>query len=416
MPQSEKKYSKYYIDWWNVKKSTVYVIAVIVLLLAGIGFGSWWAVKHDWFAKNGVAEMPKDTARLILFEGDVRIIRAATRETILVTKQTYLAAGDTIQTQADGKAQVQMIDGSTLSVRPNSTVVIRDSSSIFGGQNVRVALDDGQINVKTEDQPDGTNNVVELKQSENKVFSQTDASFDINQKNGGGEIRISRGGVETTAGGEKTLLKDGEFATINPNGKLSPKEKLLAAPRLISPAVLEKIVASSNGTSDATFRWQAADGGTGVSYGLQIATSPFFLNDSITLQREPLTVPNFSLANLAPGNYYWRVRSISSSGQISEWSEPWRFTVVKREESQSLTASDWQVERLGGNVYLINGKTQSGATVRALGRIVLASSDGSFRLQVFTSSPEVNIEISDERGNRTNFVVSLGAGKVVRQY
>ena len=416
MPQADKKHRKYYLDWWNIKKSTVYGIGAVFSLAIIISLGSWWAISHDWFSKPGAAEIPKDTARLVLFEGDVRVIRAATRETILVTKETYLAAGDTIQTQSDGKAQVRMIDGSTLSVRPNSTVVIRDNSSIFGGQNVRVALDDGQINVKTENQAEGTNNVVELKQSENKLFSQTDASFDINQKNGGGEIRISRGGVETNAGGEKTILKDGEFAAINPNGKLSPREKLLAAPRLVSPAVLEKLVAASNGTSDATFRWQSADGGTGYSYGLQIATSPFFLGDSIFLQREPLPAPTLSLANLPTGNYYWKVRSIAASGQISEWSEPWKFSVVRREETRSLTASDWQVERLGGNIYLVNGKTQPGATIRVSGRIALAAADGSFRVQVSTPSPEATIEISDEHGNRSNFVLALGAGRVVRQY
>lgn len=412
----EKKYRKFYIDWWNIKKSTVYGIgAVLVFLILAI-FGGWWAVKHDWFSKNTAAEIPKDAARLVSFEGDVRIIRAATRETILVTRETYLSAGDTIQTQADGKAQVRMIDGSSLSVRPNSTVVIRDNSSIFGGQNVRVALDDGQINVKTQDQPEGTNNVVELKQTENRLFPQTDASFDINQTNGGGEIRISRGGVETNAGGEKTILKDGEFAALNPNGKLAPKEKLLAAPRLISPAVLEQIFAASNGAADATFRWQNAENGTGFSYGLQISTSPFFLKDSLVIEREPLAASSFSLANLTPGNYYWKVRATTPSGQTSEWSEPWKFTVIKREESQPLTASDWQIEKLGASLYLISGKTQPGATVRILGRETFAASDGGFRLQVSTPSAETTIEIGDEHGNRSRFVISLGTGKIIRQY
>ncbi|MGI9036217.1 MAG: FecR domain-containing protein [Pyrinomonadaceae bacterium] len=409
MPQTSKKFRKYYVDWWNVKKSTVYGIAAALLFLILAGFGGWWIVKHDWFAKNGSAEIPKDAARLVSFEGDVRIVRAATRETILVTRETYVSAGDTIQTQSDGRAQVRMIDGSTLLVRPNSTVVIRDSSSIFSGQNVRVALNDGQINVKTEDQSEGTNNIVELKESENRVFSQTDASFDINQKSGGGEIRISRGGVETDAGGEKTLIKDGEYAQINPGGKIS-KEKMLAPPRLVSPAVLEKIFASPNGTADATFRWQMAEGGANFVYGLQIATSPFFLNDSKIIERENLSSPSFSLANLSPGNYYWKVRVTAPSGQTSEWSEPWKFTVVKREESASLTASDWQVERLGGSVYLINGKTQPGATVRILGREIFASADGSFRLQIATQAAEAVVEINDEHGNRTRYAVTLGTG------
>ena len=143
-------------------------------------------------------------------------------------------AGDTIQTQADGKAQIKMIDGSTLSIRPNSTVVIRDSASLFGGTNVRVSLGDGQINVKTQDQGENTQNVVELKESENRLASQTDANFNTNDKSNGGEIRISRGSVETNAGGETTIVKENEFASVN-NGKVVSKEKMLAPPTLIAP-------------------------------------------------------------------------------------------------------------------------------------------------------------------------------------
>ena len=107
--------------------------------------------------------LPKDSAQIISFEGNVRIIRVTNRETERVTKSTYVQAGDTVQTQADGRAQIRMIDGSTLSVRPNSTVVISDSTSILGGTSVRVKLNDGQINVKTNEQGDNTNNVVEIK-------------------------------------------------------------------------------------------------------------------------------------------------------------------------------------------------------------------------------------------------------------
>ncbi|MCV4640124.1 hypothetical protein OFB62_32995, partial [Escherichia coli] len=78
---------------------------------------------------ESMAEAPKDAARILSFEGDVRITRAATRETILVTKEIWVAAGDTIQTQADGKAIVQMVDGSVYTVRPNTTVIIRNNSS-----------------------------------------------------------------------------------------------------------------------------------------------------------------------------------------------------------------------------------------------------------------------------------------------
>jgi hypothetical protein len=410
-----QKDRNYYVEWWNVKKSIVYGIAAAILFLGLGGFGGWWLYKSDWlFSNKESAQIPKDAARLISFEGDVRITRAATRETILVTRPTYLLAGDTIQTQADGKAQVQMIDGSTLSVRPNSTVVIRDSSTMFGGQNVRVAVDTGQINVKTEDQQESTNNVVEVKQSENKLLSQTDASFGVNPTTNGGEIRISRGGVETSIGGEKTIIREGEFATVNPNGKLSARERLFPPPKLIAPAPLEKAFAAPGGTSDISFRWQKPDESTNFMYRMEVSTSPFFLPNAMVLEREPLANPNLSLQGLTPGNYFWRVRAVAASGQTSEWSEPSKFTVVKREGGDDLSASDWQIERVGGNIFLISGKARPGLTVRILGRETFAASDGTFRLQVSTPASEVTVEISDEHGNRNRMVLSLTAGRVVR--
>ncbi len=410
-----KQSSKFYVDWWNIRKSTIYGIAAVIVVLFLFGGGGWWFMHSGYVTKTPEnADIPKDAARIVSFEGDVRVIRAATRETILVTRTTYVAAGDTIQTQADGRAQIQMIDGSMLSVRPNSTVIIRDSQSIFGGTNVTVKLDDGQINVKTQTQTDATENTVELMESKNRVLSETDASFNVNEKTNGGEIRISRGGVESTVGDEKTLLKDGEFAAVN-NGRLSPKERLLTPPKLTSPTAAEQLTTASNGMSDITFRWQKSEASSALNFALEVSKSPFFVADAMILQRESLANTNFTFGNIAPGIYYWRVRASAASGQISEWSEPLKFTVIKRVMTAELTAGDWGVEKVGGNVYSINGKTQAGAVVRCSGRETFATSDGSFRLQIFAAANQTTVEITDETGNRSRYILSLNSGRAVKQ-
>lgn len=406
----ERKQRKFYVDWWQIKRSTVYGGAAMIFLFALLGGGGWWLWRNDFFlAAPETTEAPKDSAKIISFEGDVRIIRAATRETILVTRVTFVAAGDTIQTQADGRAQLQMIDGSMLSIRPNSTIVIRDSASIFGGTNVRVTLDTGQLNVKTQNQTEASENVVEVLESENRVFPQTDASFNINEQNGG-EIRISRGGVESNVGGEKVVIKENEFAAVN-NGKIQPKESLLDAPKLVAPQNSEQITAAS----DVSFRWQKPEANSAINFHLQVARSPFFVADAIVIERDALTNQIFTLANLAPGTYYWRLRATAASGQTSDWGEPWKFTIVKQTSNVMLAASDWQVEAVGGSIYLINGRTQPGATVRIAGREVFASADGSFRLQVSANSPTVTVEISDETGNRSRYALNLSSSRAVRQ-
>lgn len=410
------KYRRFYVEWWNIKKSTIYRIVGVLVFLCVASYGIYYITKNNLLvAPVDVPNAPKDAAKVITFEGDVRIIRAATRETILVTRPTFITAGDTIQTQGDGRAKIQMIDGSVLTIRPNSTVVIRESNSLFGGPNSRVTLDTGQINVRTEDQPENSQNVVEVRESENKLNPQTDASFGINQQSGGGEIRISRGSVETTVAGEKTLVKENEFASLD-NGRLASKEKLIMPPVHNSPSSNEQIVTNSAGAAEIMFRWQSPDVGAALTYNLQVARLPTFPPDSIVIDRPGLTSPSFALGGVLPGPYYWRVQAAAASGQTSTWSEQFKFTVLKREGSTAIAVSAWQVEGLGGSVYRISGKTQSGATVRAQGKQTFAIGDGSFLLQIISPSPQTTVEVSDERGNRSSFVINLAQGRVVKQF
>jgi FecR protein len=408
------KYRKFYVDWWKIKKSTVYGTIGIIVFVSAIVGGGWWLWKNQELLTNPeVTAGPADSARLIYFEGEVRVIRASTRETVLVTKELFVSAGDTIQTQADGRAKIQMIDGSVLSIRPNSTVVIRNSSSIFGGKNVRVALDGGQINVRTEDQKGGEN-VVEVRDSENFVNPETDASFNVNEKTNGGEIRISRGSVETKIGDQKTTIKENEFASVN-NGKIANRENLVNPPNLSSPETNVQIVGSGNGSANITFRWERSGGVAPSSFNLQIAKSPTFASDSMILVRDSLSSQNLTLGNISLGTYYWRARANTNSGQVSDWSEPSRFTVVRLVSGGEISAGEWTVENLGGTIYLVAGKTKPGATVRILGREVFASGDGSFKLQISAGSSQVAVEINDDKGNRSRYSLSLNSATAVKQ-
>ena len=409
---ADNQYKKFYVDWWNIKKSSVYVLIAVIVLGAGLIFGFRYASQHNWFIPDEKGEIPKDAARIISFEGDVRITRASTRETIVVTKETYALPGDIIQTMSDGRAIIQMIDGSRHQLRPNGAITIKDNSSLLGGRNVRVQLDDGQMQTRTDDQQQDTNNIVEVADSENKLMSNTDATFDA--ENGGGEIRISRGGVETTIAGQKTMITEGEFASVS-NGKLSAKEKLMQPPRQMSPDNSAQIVDPGAGVS-VGFVWQDAEGNPASSYYLQISRSPTFAADAIMVDRSGLGSRDFRLAALTPGNYYWRLKATGRSGQTTGWNEPWKFQIVKRGETVTIDASEWGVERVGGNVYLISGRTRPGVTVKCQGRETNSGPDGAFKMQISSPSIETAVEISDDRGNRSGFIISLRNGNVLRRY
>lgn len=410
----DNRFRKFYVDWFNIRKSTIYMAFAGVVFLAVLFAGSVWVWKNSWLiAPSDVSEGPRDSATITSHQGDVRVIRVSTRKTERARDGMMVQAGDTIQTQSDGRARVVMIDGSTLSVRPNSTVVIRDSSSIFGGKSVRVRLSDGRIRVRTDEQPENTSNVVEVKESENRIREKTDASFDLNRETNRGEIRIRRGRVVTSSNGVRTTLREDEYASLSDNG-VSTREKLLRPPRLIAPPPSTQLPSGSSGRRSVMFSWKRQTGKTVFTYHMQLALSPFFVRDQMLYDKQDLSRTRESVSGIGPDTYFWRVRVASESGQKSEWSEPSKFRVLRRRPSKRIRAGSWSVDHLGGRLYRISGITEPGATISVAGRESYSKYDGSFVVQVSTSAGSVAITIFDDEGNRGRYNISLRSGRAVR--
>ncbi len=399
-------------EWWVVQKRFIYIIIalfVVAVLAAGASIYVW---KYGNPFKNvGAGPKAPAGARFISFEGDVRVVRSATRETVVASGETQLYPGDTVQTQADGRARLSMADGSTLLVRPNSTVIIRDNTTAEGGQrtNVRVVVDSGQINVRTEQQPAGANNVVETPKTQNKIGEQTGASFGVNPE-GTEEIRVNNGIIETAnRNGEKTTVHGGEYLSVNPSGTLARPQRLLEVPSPVGPRDLEKVFAGANGSASVPLHWQRPQSGIAAYYRVEVATSPFFVADGKVIERDQLGTTEFSASDLRPGVYFWRVRATADTGQTSDWSEPLKFFVVPRGTGDRVVVSNWSTEYVGGNVYLIRGRAQPGTTIRIAGRETLAASDETFQLQITApaGAREVMAEAHDPMGNRNQYKVPL---------
>lgn len=408
------KISRFEIDWWIIQKRFIYMVAgvaALLLLIGGAGVYVW--IYGNPFKNVGMETKAPAGARFIAFEGDVRVVRAATRETINASSQTQLYPGDTVQTQADGRALISMADGSTLRVRENSTVIIRDNTSTEGEQkiNVRIAVDRGQINVRTEDQPDNASNVVETKQTQNKLSSRTNSSFIVNPDNTE-EIRVDIGSVETTnKDGEKLNVRAGEYVSVNPAGTLARPERLLDVPQPIGPRDLERVYANGSGSASVSLRWQKPVRGTPAHYRVEVATSPFFVAAGKVIERDQLSATELGVSDLRPGNYFWRVRATATSGQTSDWSDPQKFIIAPKGTGDQVAVSDVSIQYVGGQIYIIRGRAQPGTTVRIQGRETLVPSEGTFQLQITTpeGAREVMIEAQDPQGNRNQYRLQLQA-------
>ncbi len=409
------KTRRFVFDWWVVQKRIVYLIILIVALCGLAGGGALYVWKYGNPLRNvGTGTKLPAGARFISFEGEVRVIRAATRETVSPGSDTELYPGDTVQTLASGRARVGMADGSTLVVRPNSTIIIRDNASEEDGKktNVHVVVDSGQMYVRTEQQPEGTNNVVETPKTKNKLGEQTGASFGVNPE-GTEEIRVNNGAIETTnRSGEKTTLHGGEYVSVNPSGTISRPQRLLDIPAPSEPRDLERVFVGNNGAANIFLKWQRPQSGTASFYRVEVATSPFFVADGKVIERDQLASNEFTASDLRPGTYFWRVRATASSGQTSDWSDPKKFIIANRGTGSRVAVSNLSAELLGGNVYLVRGHSEVGNTIRAAGRDTLVATDGSFQLQI-TAAPgtqEVLVDAEDPRGNSSQYRLSLSRG------
>jgi hypothetical protein len=407
---------RFVFDWWVVQKRIVYLLVAIIILSGLAAGGALYVWKYGNPLKNvGTGEKLASGARFISFEGDVRIIRSATRETIVPSTDTELYPGDTVQTQANGRARVSMADGSTLVVRPNSTIIVRDNASGDDGKktNVHVVVDSGQMSVRTEQQPAGASNVVETPKTQNKMGGQTGASFSVNPE-GTEEIRVNTGAIETTnRTGDKTTLHGGDYVAVNPQGTLSQPQRLLEIPQPSLPRDLEKFYVEGNGSANISLKWLRPLSGTAAFYRVEVATSPFFVADGKVIERDQLGSTEFTASDLRPGVYFWRVRASAATGQTSDWSDPKKFTIATRGTGSRVPVSNLATEFLGGSVYLIRGRAQPGTTIRVAGRESIVPSEGSFQIQI-TAPPgtqEINIEAEDPRGNSTPYKVSLSGGQ-----
>lgn len=410
MSQSVTRNSRFKdIEWWIVPKRLIYLLIALLILgiLAG-GFGVYAWINGNPFKNVGADAPLVNGARFDSFEGDVRVVRANTRETISARRDTRLLPGDIVQTQEDGRARISLADGSTLIVKPNSVITIAENTSDekSGRTNVRVAVDSGQAVVRTEHQPAGTSNVVKTRLTESRVAGETNASFGVREDNTE-DIRVSSGAIETsTRGGEKTTVTGGSYVAINPAGSIAKQEKLLDIPAPATPRNLEKIPVREGGAASVSLRWQRPVSGSPAHYRVEVANSPFFVVAGKVIERDQLDVTQFDVRDLRPGNYFWRVRAVATSGQISEWSDPQKFLVVAATGGgDPLTVTNVAFEYVAGNIYIMRGRTQPGNTIRIAGRDTLAALDGSFKLQ-FTSpreTREITVEAEDPQGNRNSF-------------
>lgn len=318
------------LEWVVVSKRRIYA-GIILLALAVVTLASG---SYLWLYGSPVKSHREESrvaheARFDTFDGEVRVVRALTRETVVVDAGTRVYPSDIVQTRATGRASITLADGSILTIRPNSVITIAENigSDTEKYSHVRVAVERGGVKVVTDRQTPETSNIVETTLTKSKLSTKTVASFDVHEDNSE-EIRVSAGNVEASTGGKRTTIRSGEYLAFNPAGEMDKREPLLDAPVPYAPSHLERIETRSDELATVALQWTHPMRATAHFYRVEIASSPFFVKAGIIFEREHLIAPKLIVTELKAGNYFWRVRSVSATGQTSEWCEPQKFAIV----------------------------------------------------------------------------------------
>ncbi|HEX4947976.1 MAG TPA: FecR domain-containing protein, partial [Blastocatellia bacterium] len=201
----------------------------------------------------------------------MRVKKANGTDFVTADEKMPLDAGDTIQTLSNSVARVQFIDGSSYTIKPDTTLVIKDNELMDDrSTKVQVKVRVGTINLATNEQGPGSSNVVQTEVAEAKIGENTEASVGAGDSGQQADIRVTRGDAQIrTHSGETYQARTNERLEFEANGKLARRTSLVGMPTLKLPENQQTIRLENTGT--IRFEWQPV--AQASSYAMEIATS-----------------------------------------------------------------------------------------------------------------------------------------------
>ena len=353
-------------------------------------------------AMSGAGEAEND-AQFLTVEGDVQYQKGSSGDWKGADPRTPLFNGDWVKTGERASAELIFSNGSLYTVGSNALLEIYASINPTTSRRTNaVQMQIGSVEVATTDDSStvrtpGSQIVVESE-------STTHVGVDRGQTT---SVMATKGtaSVTSTAGGDAVKVASGEKVTSTPSGQLSPVKKLAAAPALLSPSD-NQVFQKGSGDLRVVFTWDTVPGSTG--YVFQVSRSRLFSTLEINSRRQK----NTAAANVtSEGAFYWRVASVGPDGDIGPFTSFRRFRVTGATRGGA-AATDaappmLQLNRpasLGGPFFMIEGRTEPGATVFINDEEVDVDQQGIFKKLISfsrTGQNAVVVKAVDPAGNPT---------------
>ena len=185
--------------------------------------------------------------------------------------------------------------------------------------------------------------------------------------------------------GDEVILKEKMVTKITPKGVMIKPRMLPPSPSLASPKNKETFTFLRK-VPQVELKWRPAQ--RAVSYRVVVARDSRFRK---IFADEKVRGTSFSIRNMEPGSYYWRVRSVDAEGFEGKYSIPWSIKTMRDARPPKLTILSPATEMFvsPGPTLALKGKTDSGVRVKVNGQRAVVGPDGSFACHLPLKAPAV---------------------------
>lgn len=319
------------------------------------------------------------SGQMIALHGKVEVQRANQTKWEKASEKQPLYNGDFVKTGPDAFAEVLFSDGAVYKIGPESLLEMhREARGGRTPSSGEVKVKVGQVNVYTATNPSSV--VTEAARAD--VDRDSRVGVEVAEDNATLVATYAGGAHVTGAAGEQVDLRGKQAITAAPGGKLGQQRTVPDPPTAERPPA--NFLVNLDQSDRVELAWRAVAGSNG--YELQLSRSRLFASSNLEFSNRRNT--NAAVVKvLRPGTYYWRVAALGPERVRSEWSSPRAFKAFSGPRVEALADSTpprLEVQRPTqmGNFFIVQGVTESGATVSVNGEPVEVAGDGTFKKAV----------------------------------
>ncbi len=281
------------VEWTTVAYRTIAFYAGLGLLVTGFVF---YLIAPNYFTTKvqsvlsaltggmvhsgaALVATSKRDAHFVNLDGDVRVKKVHSSPWIRADYNTSLESGDFVQTSANAVARIIFADGTNYVLKPDSLIVVEQSTEdpVTKATRVAVQVTSGTVDLSTgKFGVPGSTSKVAFEDAVASLGAASRAVVRNDPKSNVHQMTVNRGEAQVTRGSTTVQLGEYDKVTFSANQPGLVRGKVIAPPVLVSPANMALTVTKDPRTTPVEFKWSAVPGAK--AYRLEVSPSGMFSN------------------------------------------------------------------------------------------------------------------------------------------